>query len=683
MAVIDKLARPRKTDRRAPSKAGAVRSGVHAQAPSTSPPLQAPRIVIERVMPSIDGGRFSARATVDQWLRVEADIFTDGHEALAAEVVWNDPGGAQSRHPLQHEGNDRWSVSIELQSCGIAAFSLAAWVDPWATLRRDLVKKRDAGKIGDLDVREAVAQVRAWARSHRKDIALADRARLLAMADASDALEVLLDDELSSIVQRVAPRSFETPLSEPLTVDIERSAAGFASWYELFPRSQGNGERHGSFDDVISRLPAIAAMGFDVLYLPPIHPIGQTARKGRNNSLVAAAGEPGSPYAIGSAEGGHEAIHPELGGIEGFRRLREAASMHGMELALDFAIQCSPDHPWLSLHPEWFNWRADGSLRCAENPPKTYEDIVNVNFYAEPPQPDLWIALRDVIDYWVSEGVRCFRVDNPHTKPLPFWEWLIADVRSRHPDVIFLSEAFTRPAMMYRLAKIGFSQSYTYFTWRDTKAELAAYLAELTQEAPRAFFRPHFFVNTPDINPGFLQTSGRPGFLIRAALAGTLSGLWGLYSGFELCESAPLPGREEYLDSEKYQLRPRDWNAPGNIIGEITRLNAIRRQHPALQSHLGLRFHEADNPQVLFYGKSSPAQPGTILVAVSLDPHRPQETHLLLPLEELGMEDGDPLEVEELMSGQRFIWRGRRQHWYFQPRQMPFAIWHVRRVGST
>lgn len=681
MAVIDKLARPRKADRRTPSKAQGV--PVSTPPPSTSPPLNAPRIVIEQLMPGVDGGRFSARATVNQWLRVEAVIFGDGHEALAAEVVWNDPGGVQSRHRMVHEGNDRWSVSIELQTCGIASFAIAAWVDGWATLRSDLAKKRDAGKIRELDIREAVEQVRGWALSHRKDVVLADRARTLAVADAGAALDVLLDEDQCAVIERVAPRTFETLPTEPMTVEIERSAAGFASWYELFPRSQGTGEAHGTFDDVISRLPAIAAMGFDVLYLPPIHPIGLTARKGRNNSLAAGAGEPGSPYAIGSADGGHDAIHPELGGIEAFRRLREAASMHGMELALDFAIQCSPDHPWLSLHPEWFNWRADGSLRCAENPPKTYEDIVNVNFYAEPPQPDLWIALRDVIDHWVNEGVRCFRVDNPHTKPLPFWEWLIADVRSRHPDVMFLSEAFTRPAMMYRLAKIGFSQSYTYFTWRDTKAELTTYLTELTQEAPSAFFRPHFFVNTPDINPRFLQTSGRPGFLIRAALASTLSGLWGLYSGFELCEAAPLPGREEYLDSEKYQLRSRDWAAPGNIVREITRLNAIRRQHPALQSHLGLRFHVADNPQVLFYGKSSPAQPGTILVAVSLDPHRPQEAFMQLPLDELGVADGDPLEVEELMSGQRFIWRGRRQHWYFEPRQLPFAIWNVRRVGST
>ncbi|HEY1075745.1 MAG TPA: alpha-amylase family glycosyl hydrolase, partial [Fontimonas sp.] len=435
--------------------------------------------------------------------------------------------------------------------------------------------------------------------------------------------------------------------------------------------------RHGTFDDVIARLPQIQAMGFDVLYLPPIHPIGLTNRKGRNNAPRAEAGEPGSPYAIGAAEGGHDAVHPELGGIEGFRRLRAAAASYDIELALDFAIQCSPDHPWLREHPEWFDWNADGSIRYAENPPKRYEDIVNVDFYAEGSQPALWIALRDVVEFWIGEGVRTFRVDNPHTKPLPFWSWLIADIRGRYPETIFLSEAFTRPAMMYRLAKLGFSQSYTYFTWRDSKRELVEYMTELTTQAPRDFFRPHFFVNTPDINPVFLQQSGRPGFLIRAALASTLGSLWGVYSGFELCESAPLPGKEEYLDSEKYELRPRDWTADGNIIAEITRLNHIRREHAALQSHLNLRFEQADNEQVLCYSKRVADSAETLLVAVSLDPRQSQETWFELP--EVAFGAADALEVEELMSGARFVWRERRQHWRFNPTERPFAIWCLRR----
>jgi starch synthase (maltosyl-transferring) len=434
---------------------------------------------------------------------------------------------------------------------------------------------------------------------------------------------------------------------------------------------------------VIARLPAIAAMGFDVLYFPPIHPIGTTHRKGRNNSLQARPGDPGSPYAIGSDDGGHEAVHPQLGGIAAFRRLRRAAEQYRIELALDFAVQFSPDHPWLEQHPGWFSWRPDGSLRHAENPPKKYEDIVNCDFYARDAQPGLWLALRDVILHWVDEGVRIFRVDNPHTKPLPFWEWLIAEVRAQHADVLFLAEAFTRPAMMYRLAKLGFSQSYTYFTWRHTKQELAQYLTELTEAAPKDFFRPNFFVNTPDINPYFLQGSGRAAFLIRAALAATLSGSWGLYSGFELCEGTPLPGREEYLDSEKYEIRVRDWSAPGNIVAEISRLNRIRSENPVLHTHLGVRFHQFGNDQVLYYGKASADGASQILVAVSLDPHQPQEGHFEIPLWELGLPDHASVEVEDLMRGNRFTWHGKVQHWRFMPQELPFAVWRIRAPERT
>ncbi len=404
-------------------------------------------------------------------------------------------------------------------------------------------------------------------------------------------------------------------LDTKFPVDADRPIASFASWYELFPRSQGalSEDHHGNFDDVISRLPAIRDMGFDVLYFPPIHPIGKTNRKGRNNSLTAAENDPGSPYAIGSAEGGHDAIHAELGTLADFTRMLAAASDNGLEVALDFAVQCSPDHPWLREHPEWFQWRADGSLRHAENPPKKYEDIVNVDFYAAdggahgPVAPALWLALRDIMLFWIGHGIRIFRVDNPHTKPLSFWQWLISEVRGKNPDVIFLAEAFTRPKVMARLAKIGYNQSYTYFTWRETKDELTQYLDELNAQPLREFFRPHFFVNTPDINPRFLQRSGRAGFVIRAALAGFLSGLWGMYSGFELCEAAAVQDgdrtKEEYLDSEKYQIRVRSWQQPGNIVSEIALINRIRRAAPALHSHLGLKFHRADNEQILFFTK--------------------------------------------------------------------------------
>jgi starch synthase (maltosyl-transferring) len=501
----------------------------------------------------------------------------------------------------------------------------------------------------------------------------------LEQAEQASAVELLLSEQATLLMTQIEPRSFVTHLPLDLIMDVERIAAGFASWYELFPRSQSPlPGRHGSFDDVIARLPAIRAMGFDVLYMTPIHPIGRSHRKGRNNSLEAAPDDPGSPYAIGSAEGGHTALHSQLGDMAAFRRLVAAAKEQGMEIALDFAIQCSRDHPWLTEHPEWFSWRADGSVRYAENPPKKYQDIVNVDFYAERARPGLWVALRDVLLYWIDAGVRTFRVDNPHTKPLPFWRWLIADIRSRHPDVVFLSEAFTRPSLMYRLAKLGFTQSYTYFIWRNSKRELSEYFTELADGEPRDFFRPNLFVNTPDINPLFLQTSGRPGFLIRAALAATLSGLWGLYSGFELCESAPLPGREEYLDSEKYELRQRDWQAPGNIIAEITQLNRIRHENRALQSHRGLRFYSAVNEQVLWFGKSTPDLDNFILVAVSLDPHNVQETQLEVPLWEFGLNDNGVFAVEELMRGVQFKWYGKIQQWRFVPWELPFAIFRVR-----
>jgi starch synthase (maltosyl-transferring) len=420
-------------------------------------------------------------------------------------------------------------------------------------------------------------------------------------------------------------------------------------------------------------------MGFDVLYFPPIHPIGLKNRKGRNNALQAEPGDLGSPYAIGAAEGGHEAIHPELGSLSDFRRLCAAAQQHDMEIALDFAIQCSPDHPWLREHPEWFTWRPDGSIRYAENPPKRYEDIVNVDFYAKASLPSLWLALRDIVRFWVDQGVRIFRVDNPHTKPLPFWEWLIAEIRGRHPDVIFLAEAFTRPKMMYRLAKIGFSQSYTYFTWRNTAREIEDYLTELTSAGPAAFFRPHFFVNTPDINPLFLQESGRPGFLLRAGLAATLSGLWGLYNGFELCEAQSLDGLEEYRDSEKFQLRHWDPDRPGNIIAEIRQLNHIRRANPALHSHLGLRFLACPNDNLLCYVKETASHDNVLLIAVNFDTKRVQEADIALPApESLGLAGQGSFAVEELMHGRTEIWQTGLHHLRLDPADLPIAIWRIR-----
>jgi starch synthase (maltosyl-transferring) len=639
----------------------------------------ASRIVIDSITPSVDAGRFATKRIVGEAIRVEADIFADGHDVLGAELLWRAADERDwCRVPMEALPNDRWAASFAPARLGKHFFTVEAWRDEFATLCRDIEIKRAAGLDVTLETEEGRQLLAHAAEAGNNGDALK---AILARFDAAppdERLQILLAPSTRAAMAAAGQRPFRTQREPRLPIEIERPQAGFASWYELFPRSATDDpNRHGRFDDVIALLPTIRDMGFDVLYFPPIHPIGTTNRKGRNNSLQPEPGDLGSPYAIGSAEGGHDAIHPALGTIDDFRRLQRAAGEHGLEIALDFAIQCSPDHPWLKQHPGWFRWRPDGSLRYAENPPKKYEDIVSVDFYAEAALPDLWIAWRDIVLYWVGEGVRLFRVDNPHTKPLPFWEWLIEDVRGRHPDVIFLSEAFTRPKMMYRLAKLGFSQSYTYFTWRNSKQELTNYLTELTTTGISDYFRPHFFVNTPDINPYFLQTSGRAGFLIRAALAATLSGLWGMYSGFEVCEAAPLPGREEYLDSEKYQIRVRDRDAPGNIVAEIATLNRLRKLNPALQSHLGLRFYNAFNDQVLVYGKALASHEDMILVAVSLDPRHVQEAVFEIPLWEWRLPDHGSLAVEDLMRGHRFIWTGKLQRVRLDPADLPFAIWRI------
>ena len=640
----------------------------------------APRLVVEGVSPVVEGSGFPVRRVVGERVEVEADVFGDGHEQLAAELQWRPldrPGWSGA--PMTALPNDRWAASFLLDRLGRYEFAVEAWLDRFGGFTRDYAKKRDAGVAQAVDVQEGAELVkRACKRaSGAVKTGLKDVLARLKGADPALSGDILLEPQLAELMRAADDRPFRVR-SAAQFVDAERLQARFASWYELFPRSQtDNPARHGTFDDVIARLPAVRAMGFDVLYFPPIHPIGRKNRKGRNNSLTPAPDDPGSPYAIGSEEGGHEAIHPELGTFEDFRRLIAAAAEQGLEIALDFAIQCSPDHPWLTSHPGWFDWRPDGSIKYAENPPKKYQDIVNVDFYKPDAIPDLWLALRDNVLLWVSEGVRLFRVDNPHTKPLPFWEWMIREVRAAHPDVVFLAEAFTRPKVMYRLAKIGFSQSYTYFTWRDTKAEFIDYLTELTQTAPKEFFRPHFFVSTPDINPVFLQTSGRGGFLIRAALAATLSGLWGVYSGFELLEAEPLPGREEYKDSEKYEIRPRPLRAPGDIVAEIARLNRIRKGHPALQTHLGVSFLPAWNDSVLVFAKATAGLDDVVVVAISLDPHAAQETGFELPLWNWGLGDDAAVEVEDLIWETRFSWTGKAQSVRLEPGQ-PYAVWSLR-----
>jgi starch synthase (maltosyl-transferring) len=647
--------------------------------------LKGARVAIERLTPCIDDGAFPVKRVVGQSITVEADVFTDGHDAVAAELLWKAADERDWTHvPLTALGNDRWRASFTPPRIGRHSFTVAAWRDDYASLCREIEVKHAAGLDIALELTEARQFLeRIYAKSVPCNTTALNKAiRVLEGADADASLRAFTAPATAKAVAASGERPFEVQ-HPPITLEVERPQAEFASWYELFPRSQsGDAARHGTFDDVVARLPDIRRMGFDVLYFPPIHPIGLQNRKGRNNSLAPTADDLGSPYAIGSSEGGHDAIHRELGTLDDFRRLVGAARENGLEIALDFAIQCSPDHPWLREHPDWFMWRPDGSIKYAENPPKKYQDIVNVDFYGADAS-GLWTALRDIVLYWAGEGVRIFRVDNPHTKPLPFWQWMIADVRSRYPDVIFLAEAFTRPKMMYRLAKAGFSQSYTYFTWRNTKQELTDYLVELTTTEAKEFFRPHFFVNTPDINPYFLQTSGRPGFLIRAVLAATLSGLWGVYSGFELCESEPLPGREEYLNSEKYEIRVRDQNAPGNIVAEISALNRLRKAHPALQSHRGVTFYNAFNHQVLLYGKMAPSGDDMILVAVSLDPHHAQEATYELPLWEWKLPDHGSLLVEDLMRGHSLVLTGKLQHIRLDPADLPFAIWRIAPIGGV
>ncbi|ROQ01058.1 starch synthase (maltosyl-transferring) [Stella humosa] len=640
-----------------------------------------PRVVIEGITPTVDAGRFPAKGTVGQAITVEADIFADGHERLAAALLWR-PADADDWQsvPMRPLGNDRWRAELPLARLGRHLFTVEAWWDEFSSFHHELAAKLKAGRDVRLEIAEGRLLVEAAVAHAKGDVArrLTDTLATMDRQPSADGADILLADDTVEAMAAAGLRPFLVRHDPPLAIEADRPQAAFAAWYEMFPRSATDDPaRHGTFADVVDRLPAIRAMGFDVLYFPPIHPIGSANRKGRNNTLTPGPDDVGSPYAIGSPDGGHDAIHPQLGTLEDFRSLVAAAADQGLEIALDFAIQCSPDHPWLKDHPGWFRWRPDGSLRYAENPPKKYEDIVNVDFYAADAVPALWIALRDVVLFWAGEGVRTFRVDNPHTKPLPFWEWLIADVRTRHPDALFLAEAFTRPRMMNRLAKIGFNQSYTYFTWRNTKRELTEYLTELTTTEAKDFFRPHFFVNTPDINPVFLQTSGRPGFLIRAALAATLSGLWGVYSGFEICEAAPLPGREEYLDSEKYEIRVRDPATPGNIVGEITRLNHIRRAHPALQDHRHLRFYNAFDDRVILYGKQVAPGAEMILVAVNLDPHAAVECGYELPLWEWGLPDHGSLAVHDLMTDRPSLLTGKRQRIRLDPAERPFTIWRI------
>ncbi|MGZ9034725.1 MAG: alpha-1,4-glucan--maltose-1-phosphate maltosyltransferase, partial [Rhodospirillales bacterium] len=561
-------------------------------------------IIIQNVTPVVDDGRYPIKREVGDVLQVGADIFREGHDKLAAVILYrrlDQQTWHEAAMTCINPGLDLWTGGVELTENATYVYTLEAWVDLYDSWVDEVGKKLADGQKVPVELIEGQNLLSAAARRASGD----DAAHLAAMlkevqaGDDERKAALLLGDQARALVGRYPDRSEAVRYDRELKVIVDRVAARYAAWYEMFHRSQGTVPgKSATFADCERRLPEVRAMGFDVIYFVPIHPIGRAFRKGPDNTLNAGPDDPGSPYAIGGAEGGHKAVHPDLGTLADFRRFVRACHAQGMEVALDFAIQCAPDHPWIKEHPEWFIFRPDGSIKYAENPPKKYQDIVNVNFYG-PHQQALWRELLSVILFWVEQGVKIFRVDNPHTKPVPFWEWLTREVRSRDPEVIFLAEAFTRPPMLKMMAKVGFNQSYTYFTWRNFKAELIEYLTELSQSHDKEYVRPNFFTNTPDINPPFLQTGGRPAHQIRFVLASTLSSVYGIYNGFELCEATPIPGKEEYLHSEKYEYKVWDWDRPGNIKDFITRINLIRRENPALHELENLRFYAADDDNVL------------------------------------------------------------------------------------
>ncbi len=643
----------------------------------TTPLLDRRRVVIEHVWPELDAGRFPIKRTSGEPVLVEADVFADGHNALAGvlryRAVSDPPTGEWKEVPLRFRDNDRWTAQFTPSRIGAYEYTLEAWIDEFESWRAGLAKWLGADAVSETELLEGAGLISAAARRAEAMGAgsdarwLSQQSAALAAAGAMNArAQTALADPLREMMSRYPDRTNATQYQRTLVVLVDRERARFGTWYEMFPRSNSpEPGRSATFKEAESRLPAIAALGFDVLYLPPVHPIGKTARKGPNNSETAGPDDPGSPWAIGSRDGGHKAIEPGLGTLDDFDRFVKAAERAGLEIALDIAFQCSPDHPYVSEHPEWFRKRPDGSIKYAENPPKKYQDIYPIDFDT-PDWEALWHELRSVVLFWIEHGVRIFRVDNPHTKPFRFWEWLIGTVQQRFPDTIFLAEAFTRPKVMKHLAKLGFTQSYTYFTWRNEKRELEEYFTELTMTEMREYFRPNLFANTPDILHEYLQTGGRAAFQVRAVLAATLGATYGIYSGFELCEHrAVAPGSEEYLDSEKYQYRTRDWNAPGNINELIRRLNSIRRTEQALQYTTTLAFTAIDNPHLLAYSKTIGGR--GVLAIVNLDPRNVQHGMLNVPLAALGLDAGRQYEMEDLLDGARYTWRGDRSYVRLDP----------------
>jgi starch synthase (maltosyl-transferring) len=633
----------------------------------------------------VDGGRFPAKRTVGDTVRVEADLFADGHDAILAVLLYRHEMSPDWREaPMQPIVNDRWFGEFPVSELGRYRYTVVGWVDHFETWRRDLLKRIEADSDAPIDYLIGADLIeRASARAKEPDAKwLSARAQELRSAnDRQRQRTAGADSMLNETMRRYPDRSFSSRFERELVLVVDPVRARFSSWYELFPRSTAaDPGRHGTFADCEARLPYIAAMGFDVVYLPPVHPIGKTLRKGKNNSTVSEPDDVGSPWAIGGEEGGHKAVDPQLGTIEDFRRFVKRAADFGMQVALDIAFQVSPDHPYVKEHEEWFRKRPDGTIQYAENPPKKYQDIYPFDFET-PSWRELWQELKSVFDFWIEQGVPIFRVDNPHTKAFPFWEWAIAQIKSEHPEVLFLSEAFTRPKIMYRLAKLGFSQSYTYFPWRNEKYELTSYLTELTQTPVREFFRANQWPNTPDILTEFLQMGTRAVFMIRLLLAATLGANYGIYGpAFELMESRPLRrGSEEYLDSEKYQIRAWDWDRPGSLADFIGLVNRIRRDSRALQTDRKLEFHPVDNDQLICYSKQAEDGSNLVLMVVNLDPHYRQSGFVDLPLDRLQIDEHRPYEVNDLLTGARYMWSGRRNYVELNPASLPGHVFRLRR----
>jgi starch synthase (maltosyl-transferring) len=656
---------------------------------NSSPPPS--RVVIEGVHPEIDAGRFPIKRTAGEDVVVEADIHADGHDQLLAVLRYRCVSGAASGNgkdwhevPMQPLGNDRWTGSFSVSQLGRYEYTIQAWIDVFGSWRRDLSKKWDAGQDVHSELLEGAALLMETANraSNMEDVAWlrSCAARLQGDLPIGTRVAAALDAELAARMLACADRSRGTTLPSALPLIVDRGRARYGAWYEMFPRSTSDEPgRHGTFRDAERRLPEIAEMGFDVLYLPPIHPIGRAFRKGPNNSLTAGPNDPGSPWAIGAAEGGHKSILPELGTLSDFDHFVAAAKELQLEIALDLALQCSPDHPYVREHPDWFRHRPDGTIKYAENPPKKYQDIYPLDFECADWR-NLWDELKSIVLFWIEHGVTIFRVDNPHTKPYRFWEWLIAEVQKVHPETIFLAEAFTRPKIMRHLAKLGFSQSYTYFTWRNTKAELTEYLTELTQTDVRETMRPNLFANTPDILHEYLQVGGRPAFQCRLVLAATLGATYGIYGPpFELCESRAVGRSEEYLDSEKYQLRTWDRDRPGNIRDFISRINRIRRENSALHHDWRLKFHPTDNEQILCYSKSTSDLENIVLVVVNLDPHHVQSGWVDVPVQDWGLAANDSYQVHDLINDARYLWQGSHNFVQLDPAVCPAHVFRVRK----